>query len=82
MTPPAIDLPARTVGLSSREAAARLARDGPNVVVPEDHSHRVRRLLGPLADPMVALLLVAAPTYLLIGETTDAIGMRPLRSVS
>jgi Ca2+-transporting ATPase len=60
-------------GLTSAEAARRLLRDGPNVVVPEARGARVRRLLGPLADPMVALLLVAAPTYLLIGETTDAI---------
>jgi Ca2+-transporting ATPase len=61
------------LGLSSSEAAARLARDGPNVVVAERGAHRLKRLLGPLADPMVALLLLAAPTYLLIGETTDAI---------
>jgi Ca2+-transporting ATPase len=60
-------------GLSSQEAADRLARDGPNVVVAERGAHRLKRLLGPLADPMVALLLLAAPTYLLIGETTDAI---------
>jgi Ca2+-transporting ATPase len=60
-------------GLSSGEAVARLARDGPNVIVPERRGHRFKRLLGPLADPMVALLLLAAPTYLLIGETTDAI---------
>ncbi|MGH9084524.1 MAG: cation-translocating P-type ATPase [Acidimicrobiales bacterium] len=60
-------------GLSSREAADRLTRDGPNVVVAERGAHRLKRLLGPLADPMVALLLLAAPTYLLIGETTDAI---------
>jgi Ca2+-transporting ATPase len=73
MTAAQIDLPARTVGLSSEEAAAQLARDGPNVIVPDDRGHRVKRLLGPLSDPMVALLLVAAPTYLLIGETTDAI---------
>ena len=60
-------------GLSSSEAAARLARDGPNVIVAERGAHRFKRLLGPLADPMVALLLLAAPTYLLIGETTDAV---------
>ena len=60
-------------GLSSRDAAARLARDGPNVVVPEARGHRIKRLLGPLGDPMVALLLLAAPTYLAIGETTDAV---------
>jgi Ca2+-transporting ATPase len=60
-------------GLSSTEAAARLVRDGPNIVVPEASASRVKRLLGPFGDPMVALLLVAAPTYLLIGETTDAV---------
>ena len=61
------------VGLSAIEAAQRLARDGPNVVVPERRGRRLKRIVGPLADPMVALLLLAAPTYLLIGETTDAI---------
>ena len=60
-------------GLTSAEAAARLLRDGPNRLVPDERGHRIKRALGPLADPMVALLLVAAPTYLLIGETTDAI---------
>jgi Ca2+-transporting ATPase len=60
-------------GLSAVEAAARLARDGPNLIVPEARSRRWRRVLGPLSDPMVALLLIAAPTYLLIGETADAI---------
>ncbi len=64
---------ALALGLSSQEAAERLARDGPNVLVPEPPGRRLRRLVGPLADPMVLLLLVAAPTYLLVGETTDAI---------
>ncbi|HSP03382.1 MAG TPA: cation-transporting P-type ATPase [Acidimicrobiales bacterium] len=60
-------------GLTSGEAAERLARDGPNDIVPVHRGQRLKRLLGPFADPMVALLLVAAPTYLLIGETTDAL---------
>ena len=64
---------ARPQGLSSLDAAARLESDGPNVIVPEARASRWRRLLGPLSDPMVALLLLAAPTYLLIGETTDAV---------
>ncbi len=51
----------------------RLERDGPNIIIPERRGRRFKRLVGPLADPMVALLLLAAPTYLLIGETTDAI---------
>ena len=60
------------LGLSSVEAADRLLRDGPNVLVQERGGRRLKRLLGPLADPMVALLLLAAPSYLVIGETTDA----------
>ncbi|MGB8859285.1 MAG: cation-transporting P-type ATPase [Ilumatobacteraceae bacterium] len=60
-------------GLTRDEAALRLARDGPNRVVPEERGRRLKRLLGPLADPMVGLLLIAAPTYFAIGETTDAI---------
>jgi Ca2+-transporting ATPase len=60
-------------GLTSGEAAARLARDGRNEIVPAARGSRLRRLLGPLADPMVLLLLVAAPTYLVIGDTTDAV---------
>ena len=66
-------MPLEVGGLSSGEAAARLERDGPNVIVPEARASRWKRMLGPLSDPMVALLLLAAPTYLLIGETTDAI---------
>lgn len=66
-------LPAGVAGLSSADAAARLAQNGPNRIVPEAKGRRMKRLLGPLADPMVALLLVAAPTYLAIGDTTDAI---------
>jgi len=65
--------PVDLAGLSEAEAEARLARDGPNLIVPEARGHKIKRLLGPLADPMVALLLVAAPTYLAIGEATDAI---------
>jgi P-type Ca2+ transporter type 2C len=61
------------VGLSAAEAAERLAHDGPNVLVAEAKGRRLRRVVGPLADPMVILLLLAAPTYLLIGETTDAV---------
>jgi Ca2+-transporting ATPase len=65
--------PADTRGLSSVEAAARLARQGPNRVVPDARSARLRRWLGPLTDPMVLLLLVAAPTYAVIGEMRDAV---------
>ncbi len=60
-------------GLTDIEAAARLERNGPNDVVPTGRRHGWRRLLDPFKDPMVGLLLVAAPTYMALGETTDAI---------
>jgi Ca2+-transporting ATPase len=60
-------------GLTSEQAATRLASDGPNRIVPERRQGRLGRLLRPLADPMVVLLLVAAPTYAAIGDLTDAI---------
>jgi Ca2+-transporting ATPase len=60
-------------GLTAQQAAERLERDGPNQIVPERRQSRLRRLLRPLSDPMVVLLLVAAPTYAAIGDNTDAI---------
>mgnify|MGYP006270893833 CR=1 FL=1 len=65
--------PRAVVGLDSVEAARRLAADGPNRLVPEPSGARWRRWLGPVADPMVLLLLVAAPTYFAIGEASDGI---------
>jgi Ca2+-transporting ATPase len=65
--------PAGTEGLRTDEVAARLLRDGPNRIVPDSRRGRLRHLLGPLADPMVALLVVAAGTYVLIGDTADAV---------
>jgi P-type Ca2+ transporter type 2C len=60
-------------GLSTSEALARLEADGPNDVVPARDRAWWRTALAPFTDPMVALLLVAAPTYLFLGETRDAI---------
>ncbi|HEX6425490.1 MAG TPA: cation-translocating P-type ATPase [Acidimicrobiales bacterium] len=71
--PASVVPPRAPAGLTSAEAQARLVRDGPNRLVPEPRRRRLKRLVGPLADPMVALLLVAAPTYLLIGDTADAV---------
>jgi hypothetical protein len=52
--------PAGVEGLRADEVAAHLARDGPNRIVPDSRRGRLRHLLGPLADPMVALLVIAA----------------------
>ena len=66
--------PTSSTGLSEGEAKARLARFGPNVLVPDQHRvPAILRVLKPLADPMAVLLLVAAPTYLLLGDYADAI---------
>lgn len=66
--------PAREVGLTGAEAALRLASTGPNRLVPERATtNRLRRLLKPLLDPMVLMLLIAAPVYVVIGDYIDAI---------
>jgi Ca2+-transporting ATPase len=74
---PAIeDRTARTTlarsGLSSREVARRLERDGRNALPP---AHRVRlwqRVLMQLRDPLVVVLLVAAALTIGTGDWTDA----------
>jgi len=58
-------------GLSSQEAAARLARHGPNVFA----THRPRRLvmefLARFGNPLVLLLLAASAISALTGEVTS-----------
>ena len=63
----------RANGLTSAEARLILERDGPNRIVSNARLAAAKRLLGPLSDPMVLLLLVAAPTYFVIGDVTDGI---------
>jgi P-type Ca2+ transporter type 2C len=65
--------PPPAAGLSSAEAAARLARFGPNSMVPVSRFGRLGELLGTLVDPMAMMLLVAAAVYLALGERRDAI---------
>ena len=60
-------------GLTSEEASERLARYGPNSVVPEARRTGVAALLRRvLTDPMTILLLVAAPTYLALRDYVSA----------
>lgn len=69
----AVTPPPGMTGLTSAEAAARLRRHGPNRLVPEQRRPPLLTwLLHPLTDPMVLLLLAAATTYLLLGDTVDA----------
>ncbi len=47
-------------GLSGEEAAARLAKDGPNKLAEGEKVSLIRRFFGQMADPMTIILLVAA----------------------
>jgi P-type Ca2+ transporter type 2C len=61
------------VGLTSGEARLRLDEHGPNLLVPgRDRPALFALLARALADPMTLLLLVAAPTYLLLRDYADA----------
>ncbi len=59
-------------GLSSAEAAARLAEAGPNLLVRRARGARALELLRTLADPMALMLAGAAALYLLLGKTHEA----------
>ncbi|HET7362927.1 MAG TPA: cation-translocating P-type ATPase [Burkholderiales bacterium] len=60
-------------GLTSAEAAARLAAEGPNALP----ASRGRRLLGlaleVLREPMFALLIAAAAIYVVLGDLREAL---------
>ena len=61
-------------GLMSSEAAALLARHGPNHLVAARRRTLVPRWLWrAVTDPMALLLMIATPTYFLIGDTTDGL---------
>ncbi|HVW94151.1 MAG TPA: magnesium-translocating P-type ATPase [Devosia sp.] len=57
-----------TEGLSSAEAAARLQRQGPNLSIAERRSNVLAKLARRLAEPLIAILLIAA---LVSGITGD-----------
>jgi Mg2+-importing ATPase len=61
-------LSASREGLSVGEAAARLDRDGPNEIAAKQRRHLLLDLLRRLANPLVAILLVAAT---IAGATGD-----------
>jgi P-type Ca2+ transporter type 2C len=60
-------------GLTSAEAAARLARDGPNVLPPPQRTSLARRVVMQLRDPLIVVLLAAAVLTIATGELTDAL---------
>jgi Ca2+-transporting ATPase len=60
-------------GLSSTEARGRLAQFGPNVLVPEHaRAGAIQTILQAATDPMAILLLIASPTYALLGDYPSA----------
>jgi Ca2+-transporting ATPase len=60
-------------GLSSAEAAARLAAEGQNLL-PRPESRTLFRIVGEiLREPMFALLLGAGVVYLLLGDLKEAV---------
>ena len=68
-----MDMPEQLRGLTEREAEARLARWGPNIVR-QPRSRTLREIvLGVLREPMFLLLLAAAGLYLAIGDLAEGI---------
>ena len=61
------------MGLSSAEAAARLARDGLNILPRRPLTPLWRRVTAQLRDPLIMVLLVAAALTLATGDWTDMI---------
>lgn len=53
-------LASRREGLTSAEAAVRLARDGPNVVDTLRHQSLIAKIARRVAEPLVAILLISA----------------------
>lgn len=60
-------------GLSSQEAAMRLAADGPNELPRAGRRSVLRIVLDVLREPMLALLLAGGVAYLLLGDLTEAL---------
>jgi DNA-binding transcriptional regulator YdaS (Cro superfamily) len=67
------DTAALDTGLTSAEAAARLAGEGPNAL-PEARGRRLLGLVrGVLREPMFVLLIAAAAIYVVLGDLREAL---------
>ena len=60
-------------GLTPRQAAERLAADGPNLLPRPESRTLVRIVAEILREPMFALLLGAGAVYLLLGDLKEAV---------
>ena len=66
-------MPCERAGLSSAEAARRLAGEGPNLL-PQPRRRTALRIVGEvLREPMLALLLASGLAYLLLGDLIEAL---------
>jgi P-type Ca2+ transporter type 2C len=63
----------RRTGLTSEEAAVRLAEDGPNELPRAGRRSIWRIAFEVLREPMLALLLAGGIAYLLLGDLTEAL---------
>jgi P-type Mg2+ transporter len=66
-----VSAPTRDAGLTSAEAAARLARVGPNVPAPRRRRRLLLEFLGRFRNPLVLLLLAASVISALTGDSTS-----------
>ncbi len=62
-------------GLSSAEAAARLAAEGPNELSRERRRGLLASIGHVLREPMLALLLAACGIYLVLGDVREALAL-------
>ena len=60
-------------GLSTGEAEARLAREGPNEVAAHTRASQFRQLLASISNPLLGILLVAAVASAVLGERVNAV---------
>jgi Ca2+-transporting ATPase len=72
MTPAIVAATPAPIGLSSAQAAARLARDGPNALPAQRRVPVWRRVAAQLRDPLVVVLVAAAVLTIATGDFADA----------
>ncbi len=65
-------LPEALPGLSSREAAAQLQRDGANALPEPERRNPWATVANVLREPMLLLLLAATAVYMLLGDPQEA----------
>jgi len=67
------ELGSRSTGLSAAEAAARLARYGPNTIERRKRSDTLTLLVRQFASPIILILVVATIISGLLGDVTDTV---------